>query len=247
MNNKKDKKLIGIANLFDEIQIRSYFLGYLYFLIGIEILIFLITFMGSVGLAEEPFPWKLYFFASFTIPIGITFLLGIFIFAFNHYLFGEDPKGDSEEDAIPGEGERKSYALKLNSLVYNLRKIPFLAVMFLIIVGSLIAYNLDGIIMFVVNASEQVIRYILIAGGVLLVAGIIFGCVWLMINYRLRKKHMDHKFRYRNAVMEKMGLLIMDDETIIDREGRVISRLDQNLIEMGDSAKNRLHILPPAN
>ena len=76
----------------------------------------------------------------------------------------------------------------------------------------MIAFKMDVILMFVVNASEKMLQYLLIAGGVLLAAGIVFGGIWLLINYKLRKKHMDYQYQYRNQVMEHLEFLVMDDQ-----------------------------------
>jgi uncharacterized membrane protein len=247
MSNTKNDRFVGIASLFDDVQLRSYFLNYLYFVIGIEILIFLVCFLGSLGPSNGPFPWKFYFFISFTIPVAITFLLGVFILAFNKYLFGRnmvEEAGASDED---GEESKRAYMLKMNTFVNSMRQVPFLSIMFLMIIGSVIAYNLDAIIMLILNAGEKVIRYLLLSLGILLVGALIFGICWVIANYKLRKKHMEHHFKYKNDVMEHMGLLIMDDETVINKEGKVISENHTKLIEMGQNEKKKFQILPPPN
>jgi hypothetical protein len=245
MSAKKNENFVGVASLFDSIQLKAWFLHYLYFIIGVEILIFLVSFVGSIGPNKGPFPWKFYFFVSFTIPIAITFLLGIFILAFNKYLFGNSLLEEDKEEVDGANSERKSYMLKMNMFLNNMRHAPFLSVMFLLILGSVVAYKIDDIMLVFLNAGEKVIKYVLISIAILLAVGLIFGIFWVIANYKLRKKHMEHHFQYKKDVMAQMGLLIMDDETVINKDGKIISEKDFKLIEMNQDDKKKFQILPP--
>lgn len=245
MSESKNEKFVGVASLFDGVQLRAWFLHYLYFIIGVEILIFLVSFVGAIGPEKGPFPWKFYFFVSFTIPIAITFLLGIFILAFNKYLFGSSLLEEKNAEMDGASSERKSYMLKMNMVLNNMRHAPFLSVMFLLIMGSVVAYKLDDIMLLVFNAGEKVIKYVLISIAILLIGGLIFGIFWVIANYKLRKKHMEHHFQYKKDVMAQMGLLIMDDETVINKDGKVIAEKDFKLIEMDQGDKKKFQILPP--
>ena len=240
----KKGKLVGVASLFDEIQLRSYFLNYLYIVVGIEVLIFLITYISTITPTEQPFPWKLYFFLAFTVPVAFTFLLGILILAFNYFCFGDSNANEKDETLVANNQENKSYLLKFNSLLYTTRKLPFLFIMLLLLIGALIAYKMDAILMFVVNASEKMVQYLLIAGGVLLVAGVVFGGAWLIINYKLRKKHMDFQYQYRNQVMERLEFLVMDDHTVVKKDGEVISLSEPKMYAQGGSGKRKFKVLP---
>jgi hypothetical protein len=243
----KKGKLVGVAGLFDEMQLRSYFLNYLFIVVGIEVLIFLVTYIGSITPSEQPFPWKLYFFMAFTVPVAFTFLLGILILAFNYFCFGDADSNQKDETLVSGNQENKSYLLKFNSLLHTTRKLPFLFIMLLVLIGAMIAYKMDVILTFVVNASERMLQYLLIAGGVLLVAGIVFGGIWLVINYKLRKKHMDYQYQYRNQVMEHLELLVMDDHTVVKKDGEVINLSEPKMIASGGSGKQKFKVLtaPP--
>jgi hypothetical protein len=245
MNETKNEKFVGVASLFDSVQLRAWFLHYLYFIVGVEILIFLVNFVGAIGPEKGPFPWKFYFFVAFTIPIAITFLLGIFILAFNKYLFGSSIFEDNKEAADGSPSERKSYLLKMNMFLNNMRHAPFLSVMFLLIMASVVAYKLDDIMLLLFNAGEKVIKYVLISIAILLIGGLIFGIFWIIANYKLRKRHMEQHFQYKKDVMTQMGLLIMDDETVINKDGKVIAEKDFKLIEMDQGEKKKFQILPP--
>ena len=244
MNNKKGNSFKGIASLFNEEQLKSYFVNYLYFVIGVEILIFLISFFGSLGPDKGPFPWKFYFFVAFSTPIAMTFLLGVFIFAFNNYLFGREAGSENDENLSSAKMENKPYLLKMNIYLHHMRQVPFLILMFVLLIGSLVAYKLDAIILFVLNAGEVVVKYGMIALCIVLVAGIIFSITWMVANYKLRRRHMEHQYRYRNDVMQQLGLLITDDERVITKDGEVISS-QEDLIEMEKKDNNKFKILPP--
>jgi hypothetical protein len=91
MSTDKKEKHSGLATLFDGVELKSFFINYLWFIIAVEILIFLVSFLGILGPDKGPFPWKFYFYVSFITPVAITFLLGVFILAFNQFIFGNTP------------------------------------------------------------------------------------------------------------------------------------------------------------
>jgi hypothetical protein len=107
-----------------------------------------------------------------------------------------------------------------------------------------VAYNLDAIILFVLNAGEVVVKYGLIALCIVLVAGIILSFTWIVANYKLKRRHMEHHYRYKNDVMQQLGLLITDDERVITKDGEVISS-QEDMIEMGKKDDSKFQILPP--
>ena len=120
---------------------------------------------------------------AFTTPIAITFLLGVFIFAFNNYLFDREAGSENGENLSKAEMEKESYLLKMNIYLHHVRQVPFLILMFVLLIGSLMAYKLDAIILFVLNAGEVVVKYGLIALCIVLVAGSIFSITWMAANY----------------------------------------------------------------
>ncbi|MEJ2642145.1 MAG: hypothetical protein P8010_21495 [Desulfosarcinaceae bacterium] len=244
-SNRQKDSYIGLASLFDAAQLRSYFLNYLYFIIGVEILVFLVTFLGHLGPEKGPFPWKFYFYVAFVVPIAITFLLGVFIIAFNRYIFGNSPTAESPETTAEEE-DAKARIFKLNAVLRSMSSVPFLPALFALVAGSMLVYKLDAIFLFILNAGEKAVSYILISGAALLGAGIIIGLIWVVTNYKLSKKHMEHEYRYRKDVMQSMGFLILDDHTVINKEGQVVSYKETPLLESEEPVQGNLKILPPA-
>lgn len=223
---------VGLASLYAPEQLRSYFLNYIYFIIGVEIFIFLVSFMSHLGPDKGPFPWKFYFYVAFMVPVAITFLLGLFIIAFNRYIFGTNPSAEDTGYLKGEDGDTKNKYLKFNTMLHSLRHIPFVPTLFVLVIGSVLVYKMDDIFLFVFKAGEKVIYYIAIAAAVLLGAGVLCGLIWVISNYLLSKKHMEQEYEYRKDVMKTMGFLILDDNMVIDKEGKVIMRHpSQSLLE----------------
>ena len=55
---------------------------------------------------------------------------------------------------------------------------------------------------------------------------------------------MEHQYRYKNDVMQQLGLLITDDERVITKDGDVISS-QEDMIEMEKKDDSKFQILPP--
>ncbi len=244
MSENKENKPFGVASLFDREQLRSTFVNFLYMIAGLEVIIFVVMLVATVGLAKEPFPWKTYFFVAFTIPVGITFLFGIFLIAFNNFFFGQRQEPNTQDATNPPPGNSKSYLFKTNSFIDSMRKVPIMVTLFFIIIGALAAYNLDDAIMVVANTGEQLVKYLFIALGVLLLVATIVALTWLIINYKLRKRYMDYQNNYRQAAMEKLGMMIIDDKETIDQKSIITAPLPHRNRIRHDNRKG-LIILPP--
>lgn len=236
----------GIASLFDKKQLKTSFSNYLYLIGGLEMLILVFTFVGSVGLAKTPFPWKPYFFAAFAIPVVITFLLGIIILAFNYFYFGETHSYSGDPVTDDGHQNPKSFRFKVTPLISQLRRIPFMVTLFILIAGAIFAYKLDDILVVIINTSEQLLKYLFISlGGIIFLAAIV-GTVWAVMNYKLRKKHMEYQNNFKHEAMKQLGIILMDDHTAIDQKNTLITPTKpDNMIENREK-KNSLMILPPA-
>ena len=49
MDTDKKNKQTGLASLFDGVELKSFFINYLWFIIAVEIVIFLVSFLGNLG------------------------------------------------------------------------------------------------------------------------------------------------------------------------------------------------------
>lgn len=244
MSENNENKPFGIASLYDKEQLRSSFVNFLYIVVGLELIIFIVMLVTS-KLAEAPFPWKTYLFITFTVPVAITFLIGIFILAFNYFFFGQRQEVNPQTSPNHPPGDSKSYLFKTNSFIDSMRKVPFMVTLFLIIIGALAAYNLDDALLVIINTSEQLVKYLFIAMGILLLMATLVALTWLTFNYKLRKKHMDNQNKYRQAAMEQLGMLIIEDQETIDHRNIITAPLSHQSRIKHDKRKG-LIILPPA-
>ena len=222
--------LRGIAALFDDFERKELFRKYLFFLGWVELLILAACYLSrlggggydSYGPVEQSFPWKAYFLISFLAPVAISFLIGTVIAGFNNY-FGDS---DSAAQSTARDGsEETSEALsgkayKLQLWIKWLQRLPFLGLLLLLTAVVLFFYKMDAFLAFVASVGEQTVRIVLMSGAVLLGIASIFALILVILNYQLRKKSM--AYQYRNEVAERFGLIILDDNTVINSEGRLL-------------------------
>ncbi len=221
----------ALANLFDDEERKALFRKYLIFLGWLEILIFVVCWFYQLGTdgydrfgpVEIPFPWRTYFLVAFLAPIAITFLIGVVIVGFNRYLGSGDSarrggNGDGIEQPL-GKGGRLE---KVAGMVSWLQKLPYLALLLLLGAGIGVVYHLDAVMSFIGAVGEKTVKMALISLAVLLGAVSFFVFVLIVLNYKLRKRAMD--YRYRTHVAERFGLVILDDNTVLNQDGQLLVR-----------------------
>lgn len=240
-NNQGKVKRKGVASLFDDYEIKDLFRRYVQLLIVVEVLIFLVCWVYQLGIDEVavtgkpvdvPFPWKAYFLVSFSAPVAVTFLVGIVVVAFNSFLYGQ--KGRPVFKETQGAG----FAGKLARAANFCFQLPFLLTLLLLGVFIGIVFNLGAIMDYLARFGEAASKVILIGLGCVLVAGTIFGVVRMILNYKLRKKNMEYD--YKREVMDRLGIAILDERTMIDSQGQVVG--PRNIEISGESQD----VLPPA-
>jgi len=217
---KSEEKLKGIANLFEKAELKSFILNYLIILVVIEGLIFFVCFIVNLSAADGGFPWRPYIFASFVAPVAITFMFGVVVLFFNKYLY-ESSQSPSKE--MVGFGGDLSSPSKLQMALHFTRQVPFLLGLLMLVVAAGIIYKIDDILVFIGHAGERAAFYLLVSLGVILAVAAIFAMVWMYLSYRLRREKLNHQYLYRRDVAERLGLVILDDNSVFDREGRSVS------------------------
>ncbi len=235
----KSKKRIGVASLFDAEEIKEYFNTFFILLSGIEFVIFVAHFIGSIGPESGAFPWKQYFFVSFIAPLVMVFLIGLVVIGFNFYLFGNetDSAVDGEIDGGDDAPGRKNMGRTFQSFITVIHQLPALAGIFTLGLGSVVLYKLDVILATIGHVGERTAYYLFIGLGVLVAASLLFILFWLFWKFKLQKYQMEQRWNYRNRVMEKTGLIILDNNTVINEEGKVLvmdeslKQIDGHIIE----------------
>ncbi len=212
----------GMASLFERNELKDLFIKYLILIGVIEGFIFFVSFISQLGPENIPFPWKSYFFAAFIVPLSITFLLGVIVLGFDRYVYGHQP---SEISGVPGLSsvEQQGRVQKFHAFIFVIRQIPFLMGLLILVVLSGVAYKLENILAVIGHFGERTAHYTLITLAVVLGVGAIMGLVWMFMSYNLRKKGMEYQYQYKKDVVEKTGLIILDNDQVMDQDGRMLT------------------------
>ncbi|ORJ62085.1 hypothetical protein [Geothermobacter hydrogeniphilus] len=208
----------GVAGLYSRNELKKILSGYLLLMAVVEGFIFFVCWISYLSRGQMVFPWKAYILASFITPVAITFLLGVIVYGFNRYLFARDetfPAAGTVSDA-----ERQPN--RFDEVMRSLRQVPFLVALLLLVLAGGIIYKLDAIVGYVADAGAQAANYLFILLAVVLGVAALVSLVWMVLSYRLRCRRLDLLHKYRMEMLEQTGMVLLEDETVIDREGRVV-------------------------
>ncbi len=246
MAKSREKKRVGIASMLDKAEIKEYFDTFFILVLGIEFVIFVAHFIGSIGPDKGAFPWKQYFFVSFIAPVVLTFLVGLIIIGFNYYIFGDEyVSGALENESEDSQGKKLIYSAK--SFIGLLQQMPVLAGLFTVGLGSVVLYKLDVILRVIGHVGERTAFYIFIALAIVVAGSLIFLLFWMFWKFRLHKLELERRWEFRKRVMEKSGLIILDNNVVLNEDGEVLVQgttdtpLDIGLV---DDDKKKLAFLP---
>ena len=221
--SKGSSTLKGIATLFEREELKDLFIKYLILIGVIEGFIFFVSFISQLGPENVPFPWKSFFFAAFIVPLTITFLLGIIVLGFDRYLYGHQPDSSDSDRHHLSPAEQQSRIQKFHAVIYVIRQIPFLLGLLLLVILAAVGYKLDEILAVIGHIGEETVFYVSVALAVILGAALIMGLIWMFMSYNLRKKSMEYQYQYKKDVVEQTGMIILDDDRIMDKEGKFLN------------------------
>ena len=228
MSESDTNKLKGVSTLFDKYALRKFIGYYIGLIFLLEIIIFASCFLFQLEPVNLPFPWKYYFLASFLVPIAITFLLGIFVTAFNLFIFGHSTP-QSVDSAWSDKDEKKnSYLNRINASLTLVRQVPFLLALLLLGIGCITFSQLDTLIIFLGKIGAKAVEYVFIILGVIFAVAVVFALIWVIMKYKLEKIKYD--YQYKQDVMSHLGLLVIDKNTVINHEGKVIAQNNEKKI-----------------
>ena len=219
--NKSQPK--GIATLFEKEEIKDLFRTYLITICVIEGFIFFVSFLSQIGPETVPFPWKSYFFAAFIIPLTITFLLGIIVISFDHYIFGHQGISDEINSFYKSAADTRSRIHKFHAFLHVIRQVPFLLGLITLVALSGIAYKLDDILAVIGDVGGRTAHYLFIGLAVVFGVAVIIGLIWMFLSYNLRKKTLEYQYQYKKDVIDKTGLVILGEDRVMDSDGRILS------------------------
>ena len=228
MSESDNKKFEGVSTLFDKYALKKFIGYYIGLIFLLEIIIFASCFLFQLEPVNLPFPWKYYFLASFLVPIAITFLLGIFVTAFNLFIFGHSTPQSVDSASSDKDEKKNSYLNRINASLTLVRQIPFLLALLLLGIGSIIFSQLDTLIIFLGKIGVIAVEYVLIILGVIFAVAVVFALIWVIMKYKLEK--MKYDYQYKQDVMSHLGLLVIDKNTVINHEGKVIAQNNEKKI-----------------
>lgn len=213
----------GIATLFEKEEIKDLFRTYLITICVIEGFIFFVSFLSQMGPETVPFPWKSYFFAAFIVPLTITFLLGIIVISFDRYIFGHQDIGGELNDIFKSGSEARSRIHKFHAFLYVIRQVPFLFGLILLVALSGVAYKLDDILAVIGDVGGRTAHYLFIGLAVVFAVAVVIGLIWMFLSYNLRRKTLEYQYQFKKDVVDKTGLVILDEERMMNRDGQILS------------------------
>ena len=236
------KKMTGIAGILKKTEIKEYFDTLFILVGGIEFVIFIAHFIGSIGAEKGPFPWKQYFFVSFMAPVVLMFIIGLIVIGFNYYLYGSQQSAfDLEESPFVGT-KMKRFGHSFKFLFSIIQQVPVLAGLFILGIGSVVLFKLDVILKVLGHIGEKTAFYLFILLCVLVSGGLIFLIFWLYWQFKLQRFNIQREWEYKQRVIETSGLIILDDNTVFNKEGEVISY--DKAMEVLEDKKNNGPQLP---
>ncbi len=236
------KKMTGIAGILQKTEIKEYFDTLFILVGGIEFVIFIAHFVGSMGTEKGPFPWKQYFFVSFMAPVVLMFIIGLIVIGFNYYLYGSQQSAfDLEESPFVGT-KMKRFGHSFKFLFTIIQQVPVLAGLFILGIGSVVLFKLDVILKVLGHIGEKTAFYLFILLCVLVSGALIFLIFWLYWQFKLQKFNIQREWEYKQKVIEMSGLIILDDNTVFNKEGEVISY--DKAMEVLENKKNNGPQLP---
>jgi hypothetical protein len=228
-----------IADYFTKSDRKKLFFDYLKLIGILEIVIFIVVALWATDdkyhRVYTPFPWQQYLFVAFAFPIIFTFLMGVVITGFNYFMGGDDQDGS---EAVADD--------KFSAILSQMRRLPYLALLFLLLVTILGLYNMDHIMQWVSSLGQQTFTFLSYALAIFGVLVALYMAFFLFFKYRLNQKHM--QYQYYNDISNKYGLIILEDQTVLHKNGDLLvqgSRRFRRAKQVGKATPQPQQIIQP--
>jgi len=220
-------KVSGLAASFDATEVKKLFFSFLITILSIEGVVFFLCYINLLVNENGAFPWKPYLFASFIAPVVVTFIFGLIVLIFNRFFFNQTPPFiDNQKGFTPAFGLGKGE--KIATFFQIVHRLPILFSLLLLIAATALAYKLDSIVVFMAQVGVSTARYLFFTLIGVLVASAIGIAVWMILSYRLRQKTLQSGHDYRMQLMEQFGMVLLEDGTMINKEGRIVYQQDDS-------------------
>jgi hypothetical protein len=174
-------------------------------------------------------------------PVVLMFIIGLIVIGFNYYLYGSQQSAfDLEESPFVGT-KMKRFGHSFKFLFSIIQQVPVLAGLFILGIGSVVLFKLDVILKVLGHIGEKTAFYLFILLCVLVSGGLIFLIFWLYWQFKLQRFNIQREWEYKQRVIETSGLIILDDNTVFNKEGEVIS-YDKAMEVLEDKKNNGLQL-----
>ncbi|MBT8338645.1 MAG: hypothetical protein HKP58_03330 [Desulfatitalea sp.] len=240
MDSQKGK-FSGIAAFFNESELKSLFLMFVQMIVVIEIILLLVMLTDYAINKSEPFPTKLYLFLAFGMPLAVIFLLGAMIHAFQHYVHGGGQSTDRHQEqarTMVPQAPNKTRHIQWHAL----RQANYLVKIALVLIAVISLFYLEDMILFLARAGGQALDSMVLIVIVLICGATLLGLCRALANFRLKNKQMDFQHQYRKDILERLELIVLDNETIVDKQGNIVPIKNQNLIDVPAITMGGKHI-----
>ncbi|WP_321370586.1 hypothetical protein [uncultured Desulfuromusa sp.] len=218
---RSENKPSGLAASFEAAEVKKLFFSFLITILSIEGVVFFLCYINLLVNENGVFPWKPYLFASFIAPVAVTFVFGLIVLIFNRFFFNQAPPVvEFQRGVTPIFGVGKGEKIALFFQVIH--RLPLLLSLLLLIAATALAYKLDAIVLFMAQVGVSTARYLFFTLIGLLVVSAIGIAVWMILSYRLRQKTLQSGHDYRMQLMEQFGMVLLEDGTMINKEGQVV-------------------------
>ncbi|OEU63438.1 MAG: hypothetical protein BA867_02010 [Desulfobacterales bacterium S5133MH16] len=236
---------IGIASLLGSTEIKDYFNTFLVLIGGVEFVIFVAHFIGAIGPDKKAFLWKQYFFISFIAPIVLIFVIGLIVIGFNYYVYGKQDSTFFHKES-PFVGTKiKRFGHSFNFLLSVIHQVPILVGMIILGLGSVVLYKFDVVLQVLGQVGEKTAFYLLIILCVCIGGGLIYLLFCLYWKFKLHKYQIQQQWEYKQKVIEKSGLIILDNNTVVNGDGKLITH-DVIIENAGDDVVKEKALVPLA-
>jgi hypothetical protein len=117
----------------------------------------------------------------------------------------------------------KRFGHSFKFLFSIIQQVPVLVGLFILGIGSIVLFKLDVILKVLGHIGEKTAFYLFIILCALISGALIFLIFWLYWQFKLQKFNIQREWEYKQRVIETSGLIILDDHTVFNKDGEVIS------------------------
>jgi membrane-associated HD superfamily phosphohydrolase len=126
-----------------------------------------------------------------------------------------------------------------------IHQVPILAGMIILALGSIVLYKFDVVLQVLGHIGEKTAFYLLIVLCVCVVGALIYLLFCLYWKFKLHKYEIQQQWEYKQKVIEKSGLIILDNNTVVNGEGKLITH-DVIIQNAGDDVVKEKALVPLA-